>query len=264
MGFLNKNNKIEFFHPDLNAAENFPILDSRDFKLNWVKKARANFDKARGDGRTENPGFTNITRCPGIFDLLKEGYVVRSHKDLMIFPREDGFKFILPDDQQGNWFIDRPYEGTPSPKINIMANPEWEIPHPPNVYPYILKIETGWNVITPKNVKLLIIPLPYPDDFNVSQTSGILDPSHSTQINFQGYVYKTDSKLILKAGTPLLMIIPLTEKKYEMTQRLANEKDRMWIAKDYTMVGTHFWPVDYRQLTRKMYERFWIKRKQDV
>jgi len=38
MKFWNRKNKIEFFNNEASIIENFPIIESKDLKLNWVKE----------------------------------------------------------------------------------------------------------------------------------------------------------------------------------------------------------------------------------
>ena len=40
MQFLNKKNKIEFFNSDPSVIDNYPIIESKELNLNWVKKVR--------------------------------------------------------------------------------------------------------------------------------------------------------------------------------------------------------------------------------
>jgi len=259
MDFLKKQNKIEFFIPNSVAAENYPILTVKDYKLDWVKRARSSLEKARIDGRFNNPGFTHLARCPGIFELLKYGYVVQTHRDILISPNETGFEWAVAGLGEGSCNVSDGYNGGVGQAIDILSRVEWPLPYPPNVFTYIIKIQTEWNVVTPKNIKLLIIPLPYPDEFEIMASSGILDPSISTQVNFQGYIFKTNKNIILKAGTPLQMVIPLTEKKYEMVQREATERDVRWIMKSAGAGNSTFWPIESWNVIKKMYQRYWLK-----
>jgi len=95
----------------------------------------------------------------------------------------------------------------------------------------IVKFNTPWHVITPKNVKLLIMPLSYTDNFDFASVSGILDPSISNEINIQLFWYATNSRTMIKAGTPMMQIIPLTEKKYDMVCREMTLLDEFWLMK---------------------------------
>ena len=50
------------------------------------------------------------------------------------------------------------------------------IPKRPWSWPDIVKINTPWHVMAPKDVKFLIIPLPYTPFFDFEACLGILDP----------------------------------------------------------------------------------------
>ena len=70
MSFWNNSNKIEFFHTEPSIIDNFPIIESKDLKLQWAKKIRENFENHVKSGTTTKPYFAHLARCPGIFDLF--------------------------------------------------------------------------------------------------------------------------------------------------------------------------------------------------
>ncbi len=45
MNFWKKKNKIEFFNDELSIIETYPIIEYKDLKLEWVKRARQDFQK---------------------------------------------------------------------------------------------------------------------------------------------------------------------------------------------------------------------------
>jgi hypothetical protein len=71
----------------------------------------------------------------------------------------------------------------------------------------------------------------YPDKHDFASVSGILDPSVSNELNIQLFWYATNSQVMIKAGTPMMQIIPLTEKKYEMVCREKTLLDELWLKK---------------------------------
>ena len=96
MKFWNRRNKIEFFNSEPSIIDSFPIIESKNLKLDWVKKLREDFQK-----KSERPLIvateTHPLRCPGIFDLFKYGYIVRLHKDVSIVQESKdkiGWQFI--------------------------------------------------------------------------------------------------------------------------------------------------------------------------
>ena len=83
MNFWKKKNKIEFFNDELSIIETYPIIEYKDLKLEWVKRARQDFQNIVKDGGDKTPGFGHLTKCPGIFELFKYGYVIRLHIYIM-------------------------------------------------------------------------------------------------------------------------------------------------------------------------------------
>lgn len=213
--------KIVFFSSVLGLAETFPVRPSREFVPKWAYVARQDYMK----NKTKKE--MHIYKCPGIFDTFGTGYIVPAWHDLEL--ETDGLKFRLT---------------IPDNKLNELLEKEtvqeqtWNadltkfIPKPPWAVKSILKINTPWHVIAPKGVKFLIMPLPYPDDFNFQSCIGILDPGVSSELNVQGYWNNVSPGVhTIKAGTPLAQIIPITEKTYDYIVRDMNEYDKKWIEK---------------------------------
>ena len=93
MKFWNRKNKIEFFNSEASIIETFPIIESKDLKLNWVKRARQNFQDNVKSGADQKPEFLHLMRCPGIFDLFKYGYIIPLHKDVIIKSQGKNFEY---------------------------------------------------------------------------------------------------------------------------------------------------------------------------
>ena len=245
MSFWNNRNKIEFFHTEPSIIENFPIIESKDLKLQWAKKTRENFENHVKSGTTTKPYFTHLARCPGIFDLFKYGYVISLHKDLIIKPVDNDFEWQTV--AGGSYQI----KGIDHPNVDLISKPPWAN------QTFMVKIETGWHVIAPKGVKFIMLPISYPDTFDFTATTGILNPAIATQINFQLYWNATDKETLIKSGTPLGHIIPISEKKYQMVQRIANQQDRDWVAKVDSTHASTFWGYEMRKKIVDMYNNYW-------
>ena len=252
MKFWNRRNKIEFFHNEPSIIETFPIIESKDLKLNWVKRAREDFQNRVIEDETNDPAFAHLLRCPGIFDLFKYGYVISLHKDVIIEVLDKGFEWQFAnslglDEKTEKFGID----GFKSQISNMMLKPPW-------ASDFIIKISTGWSVIAPKGVKFIMLPIAYPDTFDFTVSIGILNPAVSTEVNFPMVWNKTEKeKTIIRAGTPLGHLIPLSEKKYEMVQRVANQHDRDWVAKLRSSYNSTFWHYTIRRKVTTMYNKYW-------
>ena len=85
-----------------------------------------------------------------------------------------------------------------------------------NHYSQILKISLPWHVACEPNVNLLFMPIPYPDNYFVSHSFGILNYKITSSINPHVYVEKSEKEIFLPAGYPIVQIIPITENYYEL------------------------------------------------
>jgi hypothetical protein len=245
MKFWNRRNKIEFFHNEPSIIENFPIIESKDLKLNWIKEAKRDFQKNEKEGTVNKPGFTHLSRCPGIFDLFKYGYIIPLHKDIIIKPKGKEFDYVLPSKPHRDRTFTISWQSG-----NLIAKPPWAAN-------FVIKIETGWNVIAPKGIKFIMLPIAYPDTFDFTATTGILNPALATQINFQMFWNGTDKETIIRAGTPLGHLIPLSEKKYQMVQRNMNQRDYDWVEKFYSAYDSTFSHSTMRRKVTNMYNKYW-------
>ena len=61
----------------------------------------------------------------------------------------------------------------------------------------------------------------------------------------------------MQAGTPLGHLIPLTEKKYQMVQRIMNERDIEWVKKLQNLQASSFSNIRIRKKIINMYNKFW-------
>lgn len=122
-------------------------------------------------------------------------------------------------------FPDKPLIDTQSEEIMQHIPRTW------NQSKTFIKINTPWSIIAPPDVKLLFNPVPYPDNSIFESAVGILDTDESTECNIQGWWNVKHGNQLLPVGYPLVHIIPITEKKFNLTVRDATEKDKEWLKK---------------------------------
>jgi hypothetical protein len=126
------------------------------------------------------------------------------------------------------------------------------MPVPPGALNSIVKINTPWHIKVPKNIKFIVLPVS-DDDQVFQQVPGILDPSVSTEINFQLRWYKQKGMYRIKAGTPMAQIIPLSEEKFELICRDANAWDNIFLQKRKYLNNFSF--VLNRKIMQKVYRK---------
>ena len=144
--------KIEFVSRIKGVAEMFPVLEASQYKRKWVNAAMANYK----ENIKEMDNQTHIIRCPGIFSLLRKGYILTSWCDISITTKEgeEGFDWKLPmkADHEGMYDV---------PPIDAQFDnlAKW-IPKRDGQLKTLVKINSPLNVIAPKGVKFLLFQLP--------------------------------------------------------------------------------------------------------
>tara|TARA_B100000925_G_scaffold11957_2_gene8403 strand:- start:1015 stop:1746 length:732 start_codon:yes stop_codon:yes gene_type:complete len=220
-------NKIEFFSKVTGVAEAFPIIQSKDFHTKWMKTCMADYKTKKN---TLQP--SHIQMCPGIFELYKYGFMVPLWHDTVIkaFSDREDFDYVIPSQylnelRGGDAVGTHPYEVTKFlPKRHYSKHA-------------VVKMNSPWHIVAPPGVKFLVLPIPYPDTYELEHTMGILDPAVSTELNFQFYLNINQGEIMLKAGTPMMYLVPITEHDYSYEVRDMNDHDKAWLEKrEYFMI----------------------------
>lgn len=209
---------IEFFTTVPGLTETYPIKEAKDVIPGWVESARVDYLKA-------NKRDPHIVRCPGIFEMFGNGFIVSMWHDVEITTNNTSFTYTVPDNKLNEML------GKDVVQIQHESGVARFLPKRPWSCKSILKINTPWHVMAPKGMKFLMLPLAYSDQFDFESCIGILDPSISSEINIQGYWNVPVGTKVLKAGTPIAQLIPITESKIKAIVRDMNEKDKKWIDK---------------------------------
>lgn len=234
---------IVFFSSVPGLAETFPIKPAKEVIPKWAYVARADYVKNKN--RKDN----HIYQCPGIFEALSTGYIISAWHDFELETDGSNFRYTLPDQQVIDLLERDPItqQGWNSDVAKFIPKPSWSVKS-------ILKLNTPWHVLAPRGVKFLMMPLPYPDDYDFQSCIGILDPGVSTELNIQGWFNNlSPGPHLIKAGTPLAQLIPITESTYEVIVRDKTLEDQKWLDKRKYL--NFFGFSLYRQKVKDAYNR---------
>lgn len=242
--------KITFFTTVPGMEEAYPIIEAKDYKPNWVEGAKKMYLKKLE--KAQGTHFVDVYRCPGIFDLMSTGYIVPMPWDIMIETNGDmeDFKWTIPSAG-----LEEKYGGNlvSGHMANDIAAP---FPPRPGCLRSILKFNTPWHIIAPPGVKFMAIPIPYGDDFEFEHNMGILDPSLSTEINPQVWWKVLNGRYLIKAGTPMLQLVPMTDEKFKMEVVVGDQKAYSWLKR-----REYFFSLSFqfkRNLMKAMYLKHWF------
>jgi len=242
-----KKNNIIFFSNVNGVADAYPIKPAKEFKFKWADRVKADYKEAIKQ-KDLSP---HIRRCPGVFDILDQGYIVPMPWDMKVVTSQEhpyGFQWEVANPELAKLF-DGGLAGAHTPDGVAKG-----LPIKPGSLHSVVKLDTPWTVAAPKGLKFVVIPIPYPDSFEFESTHGILDPAKGTQITLQLRWNKTHGEHIIKAGTPMLQLIPLSDKQYNLIVRNATKYDKEWVEKRRYLDSHAF--IKSRPLIKKVYESF--------
>lgn len=227
---------IEFFSSVQGVAETFPVIPASEFQPKWFQKAKEDFKN------TEHKLEPHVALCPGIVDIIKEGFIVTAWFDFMIMSDENLQGMYSPDVEK--------ILGKKGLQIQDGDGVGRFLPRLPWRNKDIVKINTPWHIKA--DCKFLMLPLPYSDSPELESSMGILDPSISNVINVQSFV-NGKGELHIKAGTPLCQLIPLTEENYKLIVRDANDDDKKFLEKNkyVSYFGFRLNRMSFRNLYKK-------------
>lgn len=210
-----KKNKIEFYCELPEILEQYPIIESKKYNFDWLKKSSQHFKNISKD-RSNYEQITGIIRCPGVLPAVKEGYIVQSWFDITIRPLEDKnrFEFFIPKGLF-SYLKERNYDKN---LVSWFSGEEaaHAIPLPDESLQSLIKITLPWSVSIPKGYKLIFMPIPYPDLCNFTAVHGILEEGEFYEINAILKINSRSTEFKIPAGTPLFQLIPVKDEKIDV------------------------------------------------
>jgi hypothetical protein len=190
-----------------------PIIPAKEFKRKWLESARAELKEMK---KQEPNEVAHIARCPGIFDIARTGWVLRSWLDIEIETNGDLDTFLWRTPVCQN-------EMCPMAGNAVEWHPQEQFSKfqenfPSNTLKTIIKIQTPWRILIPKGYNVLVIPVPYSDESRFTVLPGTFYAGIAV-CNLQMLWHVTNGKTVIKAGTPLAQFILIPENQPEATVR---------------------------------------------
>lgn len=186
------------------VKEHFPLVRSSKYVPEWWKQVpKSNFDW--------NNFVVNATvkSCSGIIGTFKNGFIHPMWSDLAIKIENNEWKYKYSDELS---------------KLDLHSNEQI-----PNFYSNHLffKLTSPWT-INQKNIKLAFV-----DPFYTLNTLkpyiipyGIIEPNFAyNPLNFFMMIPNRDTRLMIKHGTPMIQILPLTDKQIELNMEVLSASD---------------------------------------
>ena len=246
--FFKKKPTVDFVALLPEVAQIMPIEPAKNVKFSWLKEAMANYQQMKKANPTPNHKFSHITRCPGIANVARQGWIQRAWQDIIIKTEGDGVNF--------DW-------STPIDQRNVDCDHDSRWPyvsfHPEELYGQfqrnngntlktVIKIQSPWMVYIPKGYYLMSMPIPYPDRHEFTAATGILDPDYGPNfLNVQLFWHKLKDEFLIPAGTPLCQYVLIKKNDIKGNVREMDDKDLYNIRLRRNVIDNR-WIANYNSL----------------
>lgn len=183
------------------AFEMFPIVPASDVKPDWLSKMRSR-EQLDPEIKSVTTSVPTLKACTGIRDTLETGFILRAWADfsIIIYP-DGGFQF-----SQAN--------AAPRPSIEIHARKQYEQVWANHT---AIKLVSPWAAIEETGCRFMAVPPAYhsPNLVKHFMPHGILDFKYQHAVNpfILAEWGKEPYEIFISAGTPLLHLVPITDKK---------------------------------------------------
>ena len=193
-----------------------PIIPAKDYKHPWVERAAQEYSDMRKEPDWNTKKVIHTVRCPGIFSLQRNGWIMRTYQDICIETKaeyDEDFRWKTPIDQGKLYPLAGDYVGSHPPfqLYNFMNH--W----PKDTKKFLLKIQTPWKCIVPKGYYLLEMGVPYQDENRFQTVPGFFAHEHGpAQMNVQLLWKVNDGVTVIKAGTPISQYLLIKREEFDL------------------------------------------------
>lgn len=202
------------------VLEAHPIEKASEVKFNWLRETAKDF-KRREKVTAPNEVTGSGSRCPGITEYYKHGYIVTAPMDFTVTTSTN------PNDQpKVDWYGPRDLPGQPYVSFHSPNQLTDFMPVRTDTSRWVLKVNTFWRVNASDDVVLLQLPLGYSDQIDFTAAQGLIDPHWHTEINVQMFWHNLGETVLIEAGTPLVHLIPVPRSfALDLIQERPTEED---------------------------------------
>jgi len=197
-GWMRKEKKsyVRFYSLEPGVADIFPIVSSASIKRNFMLSEQI------GD----RPETLSSKNCPGIRKIISTGWIVPAPADFVIQTNGDGVSMEWAEPYR----FSKVSPGRDSyVSSHTRSQVEPLLDDPDTTLKTVIKLETPWRIEASEDVVLLFMPVTYNNEHRFQAAHGILDTKYGHVLNIQLIWKDMNSKTLVRAGTPLVQIIPI-------------------------------------------------------
>lgn len=239
---------IKFASTVLGVNETHPVIKASDYKPSWFyEKSKELYASQIAANREEGKVTKSVFRCPAILEILRSGYIITAPWDIFIEPQNEQNVYRWSTPSNNLIELHKKYSyGQLAVSAHTHPSVVDIMPQKPGYSKNVLKIDTTWHVFAPQNLKFIIIPMPYSNEQFFEHAPGLFDPSIASILTAQLYWKENSGKHTIKAGTPLMQLIPLSENNFNFETSFVGKKEIDWIQKTAYLQSISYSSTKYK------------------
>lgn len=212
----------------------FTDMSKKVYSVHPIQKA-VNVDGAHKKVQMQKHGRETFVDCPGIYDYKSQGWIMTAWDEFKIYASENAtMAYTGCEKRTSELPIPQPIKEPPemggamSQKITDGIPPETTCPVK-RLQP--LHFVSPWRVDTKEGITLLLMPPTYHSDIgnDIMIFPGVVDYTSKFATLNVILAPRKEGVFTIKAGTPLLHIIPIVKKEYNATYGPAKNTDPLGV-----------------------------------
>jgi hypothetical protein len=223
---FSKKNKLEFVNSVRGVATLMPIIPACELKRDWVKAMANDYATTRKDQSWNTQRNVHIAKCPGIYSILRHGFILRAWQDITITTNGDGdsFKWASATNLMPNAVDFHDSEAFSKYFKN------WD----DHTLRTLIKMNTGWWVKVPNGYYLLEIPVAYSNENRFTPCTGYLTSETGVAHLSPSLLWHvSNGTTLITAGTALAQYVLVPKVQAEMFCRDMKDDDEYHLSELY-------------------------------
>jgi hypothetical protein len=191
---------VDAFTYEPNVATLFPIQSSVKFIPQWFRDLPMEYMSTNSIGM-QYPVST-LKRCPGVIELYKRSFTMPIWADIAISTRQDGA-----------WGFHSGWKGT---LVETHPREQYGKAFDNHIH---LKFYSPWMIREKSGIHFSYNSPQWTDPSIWDQlyiAPGLIEFKHQRASHVNAFVARTNRDFVMKAGDPLVQLLPMTEKKVEV------------------------------------------------
>lgn len=219
--FFRRKTKMEFIQRIEGVEKLMPIIPASQYKHPWVGRLMEDFRNQRACPDYGMQRETHTAKCPGIFGVMQNGWILRTWQDITIETNGDGVtcNWTSSMDQRSLCGVDAIGFHPAEQLTNFLEN--WD-----GAVRNVVKFQTGWSCKVPKGYYLLEMPVAFSDDDRFEVLTGVHYIGGYTQLNPQTKWKVKSGKVLIKAGTPIAQYVLVRREQFDLSIRVVDSKEQ--------------------------------------